>query len=151
MAKYVLNGNDTLTIDGVNINDFSDGTIIEISHPNQIANIVTGKDGNTIFAKNETGLNASLVLRILRGSSNDRFMNGRLIAQQASPETFTLMAGTFVKHLGDGLGNQMRDTFDLMAGVFVSLPDVTTSVAGDTEQATTVYTIQFAASKRSLS
>ena len=85
MPTMILTGRDTLTINGRNIVDYADGTYINLSHPNQLMTVTTGKNGATIFAKNEQGVNAQLELRVLRGSSDDRWLSGKLISHDQDP------------------------------------------------------------------
>ena len=99
---------------------------------------------NTIFAKDETGSNATVILRIIRGSSDDRFLAGKLSAMQRDFVGQALATGEFVKRLGDGQGNIIRNVYTLLGGTFKKNVDGKENVSGDTEQAVSVYTLAFA-------
>ncbi len=143
MAVTVLSGNDTLSINNYVFNNFADGSVAELTFPNDIANVKTGKNGNSIYSLNETGRQADLKLRVLRGSADDKFLNGLLAQQQNSFETFPLMFGTFIKKLGDGAGNVTSDTYICTGGIFTKQVEAKSNVEGDTDQSTSTYTIKF--------
>ena len=71
MSTYALTGNDTVILNERVIKDMADGSIVEISYQNDRVGITTGNNDNTIFAEDSTGSNATLTLRVIRGSADD--------------------------------------------------------------------------------
>ncbi len=86
--------------------------------------------------------------RVLRGSSDDKFLNGVLANQKVSPETFVLCTGELVKNIGNGAGAVAGDTTVLGGGVSTKNPDVKSNVEGDPTQAVVEYTFQFSRTNR---
>jgi len=62
--------------------------------------------------------------------------------------SFTLMAGYFVKRVGDGKGNVSSDTYLLNGGVFTKQVEVSENVEGGTDPAVCVYHLKFSNSDR---
>lgn len=151
MGTVTVTSNDTLTLNGHVFVDQAFGDISRVTFPNELVNLKTGKNGNTVYAQNAPGFNANLELRLMRGSADDQFMQGLVLAPGASFPTTTLLSGTFVKMLGDGQGNVDFDTYKLSGGVIAKIPEGKENVEGDTEQAVVVYMIKFASANRIIS
>ena len=145
-----LTGNDTLKLRDRVFADFADGDCAVLTFPNDIAALKTGKDGNTIYALNETGRQAELVLRILRGSSDDKFLQNLLAAQKNDFSGFVTLEGELVKRVGDGKGNITNDTYLVTGGVFTKNVEVTSNAEGNTDQSVAIYTIHFGNNSRTL-
>lgn len=143
MAKIALSGNDTVTINNQVLADFADGTCVELTFPNEIANVKTGKNGNAIFGLNASGVQAEAKLRMVRGGADDKFLLGLLTQQNANFAGAVLIQGTFIKKLGDGAGNVTSDTYILSGGIFVKIPEGKTNVEGETEQSVAIYALKF--------
>ncbi len=150
MGIYSLTGNDTLVLNERVIKGYTDNSTIEIAFQNDRVGVSTGKDGNTVFATNEQGWNATLTLRIIRGSADDKWLNGLSVQQGQDLPSFTLFNGAFSKRVGNGFGKVTYDTYTLLGGAFSKYVDTQENLVGDTEQGTTVYTITFAQVKRSV-
>lgn len=150
MATTTVTGNAVATLFDRNLVDMADGDNFSITFPNDLMAVTTGKNGNTIFAKNETGNVANVVVRINRSSSDDRFLAGKLAEMERDPATFTLAEGEFVIRSGDGQGNVFNDIYTLQGGVFVRKVDGKENLNGDTEQAVSVYNMTFARASRSI-
>lgn len=149
MSINVITAEDTLTIYDRVLTDFADDDTSSIAFVSDLVKLKTGKNKNTIFAKDETGTNATVTLRLIRGSSDDRFMSGKLSAMQRDFVGQSLATGEFVKRLGDGEGGVVRDVYTLLGGTFQKNVDGKENVSGDTEQAVAVYHMMFAQAKRS--
>ena len=93
MATYALTGNDTFVINNRVYKDFADGNTITIDFPNEKTGKTTGKNGNTVFATNKQGANATVELRLIAGSADDIFTNGLSVGQDRDLPTFTLLTG----------------------------------------------------------
>lgn len=151
MPIFNVTSDDTLTIFGRIMNDFADGKTTTITFPNDFANVVTGKNGNGIISKNANGGNSVLTLRLMRGSSDDNFLQAKIASAQADFVAQELATGEFVKRLGDGAGEVKRDVYTLLGGTFSKIaPDAEEDVSGTTDQAVAVYTIKFIKTLRSI-
>lgn len=150
MATFTLTGEDTLTLFDRTFEDFADGDNTTITFPNELITVKTGKNENTIYAKNSTGKNCDLVLRVIRGSADDRFLNGKLNEMLNDLPSFVTANGEFVKRAGDGQGNVVNNIYTLLGGVFSRNVDVKENAEGDTEQAVAVYNMRFAVGSNSI-
>lgn len=150
MTKFALTGNDTLVIEERVIRDMADGSIVEISYNNDRVGITTGKNDNTIYSEDRQGSNAVLTLRVIRGSADDRWLNGLSIQQNRDLPSFPLLGGGFSKRIGDGYGSITYDNYILIGGVFQKYPDTQENLQGETEQGSTVYQIIFAKAERAI-
>lgn len=148
-STYALTGKDTIIINDIPLTDFADGDIGNLEIPNNLFAIQTGKDGNTIFALDESGQNATLTVRVLMSSNDDKRLNGLIPKSDSFAETI-LMTGAVVKQVGDGQGNVSYNTYTLAGGMIQKKPDIKTNVNGDTTQAVVTYTIQFANGNRAI-
>ena len=73
---YALTGSDTIIINDIPLKDFADGDIGTLEVGNDLFAMSTGKNGNTIFAYDEKGNNATLTVRVLMSSNDDKRLNG---------------------------------------------------------------------------
>ena len=142
--------NDNLILNERVIKDYTDGSTIEIAYQNDRVGISTGKNANTVYATNKQGLNVTLTLRVIRGSADDKWLNGLSIQQERDLPTFNLLNGSFTKRVGNGFGDVTFDEYILLGGVFQRYADVQENLVGETEQGTAVYTLIFAQGKRAL-
>lgn len=150
MSTLALSGDDTVTINGTVLTDLADGNCVELTFPSEIAQVKTGKNGNSIFGLNEMGNQADVKLRIVRGSPDDQFLNNLLQQQQANFAGTVLLQGEFIKKIGDGLGNITSDTYILSSGVFTKIPEAKTNADGEVEQSISLYSLKFANAPRAL-
>lgn len=151
MSTYALTGNDSLILNSRVLKDYTDGSTVEIAYQNDRVGLTTGKNANTVYSTNKQGLNATLTIRVIRGSSDDKWLNRLSTQQEKDLPTFTLLNGSFSKRVGDGNGRVTFDEYVLLGGVFQRYADVQENLQGDTEQGTAVYTLVFAQVKRALS
>lgn len=151
MSTVSLSGNDIVNLNNRVFSDFADGDVADLKYPNDIAGVKTGKNGNTLYVLNETGKQAEFMLRLIRGSSDDKFLNSLLASQQANFAGFPLMIGEFVKRIGDGKGVVTNDTYILGGGVFTKQPEAKSNVEGDTNASVIIYTFKFSNVPRGLS
>src|SRR3954462_7992807 len=100
MSTVALSGNDVISINNRVFSDLADGTCFELNFPNKISVVKIGKNGNAIYGLNQTGLLAESTMRLIRGSADDKFMQGLLATQQANFAGWVLMIGTFTKQIG---------------------------------------------------
>jgi hypothetical protein len=151
MTTVAMTGSDTASLNNRVLTDFADGNCIELTFPNEIANVKTGKNGNSLYGLNESGKQADLKMRIIRGSNDDKFLNNLLVQQQNNFAGTILLIGTFIKKVGDGQGNIASDTYVLGGGVFVKQVEAKSNVEGETDQSISEYTMRFANAPRAIS
>lgn len=150
MPAIALSGSDTITLNNRLLTDLADGDCVVIKFPNDIANVKTGKNGNSIYGLNESGKQAELDLRVLRGSADDRFLNGLLQAQQLNFAGTVLVIGQFIKKIGDGMGNITSDTYNVSGGIFQKQVEGKNNVEGNTDQSIAMYTLKFSNAPRAI-
>lgn len=148
MGLVSLSGADTISLNNRLFTGLADGDCIDIKFANDIANVKAGKNGNTIYALNEMGKVADLMMRLMRGSDDDKFMLGLLSSQFNNFAAFPLMIGQFTKKLGDGAGNVSSDIYILSGGVFTKQVEVKDNVEGDVTQSVAIYTMKFSGAPR---
>ena len=78
MGSAALTGNDVAIVDARILRDFADGDTVVLDFPNNLAETVVGKNGNMVVAYNAGGKTVNVTMRILRGSSDDKYLQGRL-------------------------------------------------------------------------
>ncbi len=150
MSTVALSGSDTILINNQLLSDLADGNAVEMTFPNDIAQVKTGKNGNSIYGLNESGKQCEVKLRVIRGSSDDKFLNNLLATQQNNFAGFPLMIGQFVKQVGDGSGVIAHDTYIMSGGVFTKSVEAKSNVEGDTEQSVAMYTLKFSNAPRAI-
>lgn len=151
MSTITLCGSDVIKINDRILNDFADGDNVTLTFPNDLSAIKTGKNGNSIYSFNHSGMQCEVEMRICRGTADDKFLNNLLSLYKNNPAAFSLLTGEFIKNLGDGSGNILADTYILSGGVFQKNVDVVENAEGDTNQAVAVYTFLFSNAPRSIS
>lgn len=145
-----LVGNDIININGRIMADLVDGDCAVLTVPNDSFMVTTGKNGNSLFAYNYKGLQGELVLRLVRGSADDKFLNNLLQLHNANPVGLTLINGSFTKNIGDGNGSISPDVYFATGGVFKKNTEVKENAEGNTDQAVAVYTLSFAKVTRAI-
>lgn len=148
MSTIAMTGADTVKINNRIFADLADGDAVALTFPNDIAQVKTGKNGNSIYGLNESGRQCEVVIRLIRGSADDKFMNNLLATQQLNFASFILMIGEFVKRVGDGLGTVASDTYIMSGGVFTKGIEAKSNVEGDTEQSVSIYHMKFSNAPR---
>ncbi len=143
-----LTGTDTLQIFGRTITAFGTGDYFTFTFDEELFKIEIGKDGNAVYAFNAPGLKVKGVLKILRGSRDDRFLNAVLAGMVADPAGFVLGTCIAVKRIGNGSNVIVNDTYLFGGGVFSKFPGVKGNQQGDTEQAMAVYEFMFTSADR---
>lgn len=148
MSSVAMSGSDTITINNRVFSDLADGNAVELTFPNEIANLKTGKNGNSIYGLNETGKQCEVKLRLIRGSADDKFLLALMAQQQANFAGFALMIGNFIKKIGNGLGGIASDQYIMSGGIFTKQIEGKTNVEGESEQSVAVYTMKFSNAPR---
>lgn len=148
-ATYALTGDDSIIINDEPLKDFANGDIGTLELPNNLFEMETGKNGNTIFALDESGNNATLTVRVLMSSADDKRLNG-MVPKSNNFASTILATGSVVKQVGDGKGGVSYNTYMLAGGMVQKKPDIKTNVNGDIEQAVVTYVLQFAEANRGI-
>jgi len=143
MPQVALTGNDTIVVAGRTLINFGDGDVATLEFATDLMGVKVGKYGNSLFALNAMGKVADMVLRVIRGSADDIFLQSLLVALEADPPSFVLLTGLFAKRVGDGQGNITNDSYIAANGVFTKKVAVKENVEGETEQAVSIYHIKF--------
>jgi len=151
MPIQALTGQDVIKLDDRIFIDLIDGDTTLLEYPNDIGAVKTGKNGNSIFAFNATGLNVNVTIRLVMGSADDKYMQSRLAEWLHDPSAFTLFTGQFIKRTGDGSGNITNNLYSLTGGIFTKIPAAKTNVEGDTEQSVVIYNLSFSNGIRQIS
>lgn len=138
-----LSGNDTLVLNNRIFGDFADADNIDLDFPNGIATVKKGKNNNALFALNTQGQIGVMKLRLVRASDDDNFLLALLNTQNADFPSTVLLAGQYVKNIGDGQGDVTPDTYLLSGGIFQKQTPGKENVEGNVEQAITIYEIHF--------
>lgn len=151
MATVAMSGNDTISLNNTPLVDLADQNVVELTFPNDVASVKTGKNGNSIYGLNESGKQCDVKLRVVRGGATDQFLLGLFAQQQANFAGFPLMIGQFIKKIGDGAGNVTSDTYILSGGVFVKEPEAKSNTEGDVEQSIAIWMLKFSNAPRTIS
>jgi hypothetical protein len=150
MSSVALSGSDVVNINNRIFNDLPDADCFVLTFPNAISQTKTGKNGNSIYGLNESGRQCEAVVRVLRGSADDKYLLNLLTQQQSNFAGTVLLIGEFVKQIGDGAGNIASDTYILSGGVFDKQVEAKMNTEGDTEQSIATYHMKFTNSPRVL-
>lgn len=145
-----LTGSDVIVIDGRVLNDLADQDAVTLTFPNDLAAVKASKNGNTIYAFNETGRLVECNVRVLLGSADDKFLNSRMQEMKNGFSDFILLTGSFVKRTGDGKGNISSAVYQISGGIFKKQIEAKTSAEGDAEQSVAVYMMTFGNGNRSI-
>lgn len=142
--------NDTCVIWERILADFAEGDVVVIEHSDDISQIKTGKNGNSIMTHNESGNNVDVTIRVLKGSPDDKFLNSKMKQWKNKDDRFTPANGEFSKTFIDENGDKTTETNTLEFGTFSKKVDSKDNTDGEIEQAVAIYKMKFARSDRSL-
>jgi len=145
-----MTGSDTMSIRGRVLTGQADDNWGEMKFPNPVANLKTGKNGNTLYGFNATGKNCEQTLRLIRGCDDDIYLNAQFANQIFNFAGFILLIGQFIKKLGDGTGNVISDVYNLQGGIFEKGQEAESNTSGDTKQSVVIYTIKWASAVRTI-
>jgi len=150
MASTSLTGADTIIIDGRVLHDLADGDCVALTFPNDIMKVKASKNGNTLYALDETGRLVECSIRVLIGSDDDKFLSSRVAEMRADPANFILLTGSFTKRAGDGQGGVASTVYQCSGGVFKKQLDAKSNADGEVDQSVAVYTVTFGNGDRSI-
>lgn len=145
-----LTGNDVITINGRVFHDFATGDIAKLDFAADLVKAAASKNGNIIYSLDVTGLMSTLTLKLLLGSSDDRYINSLLASQNNDFATTILAVGSFVKRVGDGAGAVTNVIYNTLGGVVKKFPAVKISATGDVEQSVVEWVLDFGNNSRAI-
>jgi hypothetical protein len=143
MASFALTGQDVIQINGRIITSLADADSFMVTFPNPLAKTKAAKNGNVIYGLDQTGLMGDLVLRLLIGSDDDKYLNSLMQTLISDISTFILMTANVVKRVGDGQGNTNSVVYQCAGGIFKDQVAVKTSAEGDVESSVSVYNMTY--------
>lgn len=143
-------GQDTLILDNRLVTGFADGDVFKLDFPNDTGVVKVGKNGNSIFVFNNTGLQCTGELRLLLGCDDDIYFNQRQAQWNANPPGFIAMSGQFIKNVGDGNGNIRQVIYQVEGGIFKKGVPATSNADGDVNQAISVFSLIFSNTPRNV-
>ena len=149
--SVALTGNDISKVNDRILVDFGDGDVVNLDFPNNIAEGKKGKNKNSIISFNATGLQVTATIRVLKGSADDKYLNAEMNSYLNNKEGYILLTGSFIKRVGDGLGNVTNEEYTMNTGFIQKIPNSKENVEGDTEQGVSIYQIMYMNTGRSLS
>lgn len=145
-----LSGADVVTLNGRVFHDFATGDVVNLSYEADLVSVQSAKNGNVIYGLNESGKTADMEMRLLLGSSDDRYLNSILASQIQDLSSFILMTGSFVKRVGDGSGNVKNVIYNTFGGVILRIPGAKTNTGGDADQSIAVWKLKFGQNSRAI-
>lgn len=143
MQTVAITGKDTLKINDRLIADLADGDVGALTFPNDLVNVKAGKNENILYALNASGKQGELTIRVVRAGPDDKFLNNLLSLMLNNFPGFTLLAGEFLKKVGDGKSNVAKDTYVLAGGVVSKIPEASSNAEGNTDQGLAIYHFKF--------
>ncbi len=132
------------------LSDFADGTVAELSAPNELSQTSTGWNGNSLGAHNEPGRQRECNLRIVKASGDDKRLNENYNLWKNRDIRFKPLNITFTKNVGHNDGSITKDTVECYFGLPAGQPTQVTDTAGNTDQVVSQYMIRFGNSERSM-
>lgn len=132
------------------LSDFADGTVAELSAPNELSAITTGYNGNSLGSHNEPGRQRDLTLRVVKGSSDDKRLNVSYNLWKNRDRKFKPLTITFTKNIAHSDGTITNDKVTCWFGLPTGQPTQMADTNGNTEQVVSIYTIRFGNSERSM-
>src|SRR5258708_5280971 len=145
-----LTGNDVVTLNGRIFHDFANNDIIKLDFDGELVKVQASKNGNVVYGLNEDGKMSKLTMRLLAGSSDDRYINSLLASQLQDLSGFILIVGSFVKRVGDGAGNVTNVIYNTLGGVVSKFPGAKTNTTGDVDQSVVEWIIMFGQNNRAI-
>lgn len=148
LGTVSLTGNDSIKIAGRIFTDLANGDAVQFEPPNNIGEADKGKNGNAIFALNETGTIVEVTIRLILASPDDKFLNSQIALWRNDTATYPLMGAEFTKRTGDGRGQVNNVIYKLSGGYPMRYPAQSTNVEGNVEQSIAVWQLRFANADR---
>jgi hypothetical protein len=153
MSKISIGGQDTIMLGldnaaatalnipnvGLPLQDFCNGTILDLTFDENLANVQAGKNGNVITNYKVSGRKAKAVLKALRGGDVDILLSAYAAAMNNDFSNLGTLNITVVKPLG----NLGIETTNCTAGTVTKYTNVKSDVDGDIEQSNVTWELTF--------
>lgn len=147
-------GNDTIVLnDGTKdrvLSDFANGDIATFTFPNELVTMTKGKNGNAIYAFNETGKQVDVEIRLIKGSPDHKILNSLFKQMRSDLPSFKLLKLNFTQRVGDGSGNVNDVVYSMDGGIFRQEVDAKSNTEGDADVGVSLYRLVFANSEKTL-
>lgn len=130
------------------LSDFAEGTVAELSAPNEISTVTTGYNGNGLGAHNESGRQRQLTLKLVKASADDKRINETYELWKNRDSRFKPLEMSFTKNIAHSDGSVTHDTTNCYFGLPSGVPTQSIDTTGNTEQVVSVYSFTFANYKR---
>lgn len=150
MSSVSLTGADVVTINGRVFSNYANNDVGKLTFDGDLVKVQPSKSGNVIYSLDVAGLMSKLELRLLLGSSDDRYINALLASQIRDFASTVLAVGSFVKRVGDGQGNITNVIYNTLGGVVSKFPESTINSAGNTDQSVVIWMFHFGSNTRAL-
>lgn len=145
-------GQDTLQVKDFQgeftLSDFAEGTVAELTAPNEISTVTTGYNGNGLGAHNEPGRQRQLQLRLVKASADDKRINETYELWKNRDSRFKPLEMSFTKNISHADGSVTHDTTNCYFGLPSGVPTQSIDTTGNVEQVVSVYSFTFANYKR---
>lgn len=145
-----LTGSDVVTLNGRVFHDFANGDVAKLTFDGDLVKVTPSKNGNVIYGLDVAGLMSKLELKLLLGSSDDRYINSLLAGQVQDLSSFVLAVGSFVKRVGNGQGKVTNVIYNTIGGVVSKFPEAKINTTGEAEQSVVTWMIHFGSNSRAL-
>lgn len=145
-----LTGSDVVTLNGRVFHDFAQGDIIKLDFAEELVKVQASKNGNVVYGLNENGKMSKLTIRLLAGSSDDRYINSLLASQIQDLSSFILVVGSFVKRVGNGSGVVTNVIYNTLGGVVSKFPAAKTNTTGEVDQSVVEWVLDFGSNSRAI-
>ena len=132
------------------LSDFADGTVAELSVPNELSSSTTGYNGNCLGAHNEPGRQRECNLRIVKASSDDKRFNKNYNLWKNRDIRFKPLKMWFTKNIAHSDGSVTKDTVEYFFGLPAGQPVQLTDTTGNTDQVVSEYMLRFGNSERTM-
>lgn len=132
------------------LSDFADGTVAELSVPNELSSSTTGYNGNCLGAHNEPGRQRECNLRLVKASSDDKRFNKNYNLWKNRDIRFKPLKMWFTKNIAHSDGSVTKDTVECFFGLPAGQPVQLTDTTGNTDQVVSEYMLRFGNSERTM-
>lgn len=132
------------------LSDFANGTVAELSAPNDLSSTTTGYNGNSLGAHNEPGRQRECTIRLVKSSGDDKRLNKNYNLWKNRDLRFRALKASFTKNVAHDDGTTTRDTVDCYFGLPAGQPTQTLDTEGNTDQVVSVYMLRFGNSERNM-
>lgn len=145
-----LCGDDSVQLDSRVLADFAAGDFAKFDTAGDISTVKLSKNGNIVYALNNSGFITTFTLKIIAGGSDDKYINSRLVEFKNNTAAFVLFSGVFCKRVGNGLGGVTNVVYQVNGGVPKKVPGVVGNSEGAAEQAYVTWEFTFGNIDRSI-